>query len=161
MVESSEPMVRPLHATHGTDFTPFTGNHPRTLDEKARLTLPTGPWRAAFGTVAYVGAWRDGSVAVWPQAQFEAALDKVARQEQEGLVPPDAIELFRRNVHAVPIDGQGRLTLPPQVRDARPIGAGSNVVVDGEGDRIVLRRAERVVPDGERYDALIDLFDNR
>ena len=161
MVEPSEDVAQPLHATHGTDFEAFTGHHARSLDEKARLTLPAGPWRAAFDTVAYVGGWRDGSIAVWPKAQFHAALDKVAEQERAGLVTGGSIELFRRNVHAVPIDGQGRLTIPPQVRERRPIAAGANVVVDGEGDRIVLRRAEQVPADAEAYDDLVDLFDNR
>ena len=161
MVEPSEDTAQPLHATHGTDFEAFTGHHARSLDEKARLTLPAGPWRAAFDTVAYVGGWRDGSIAVWPRAQFHAALDKVAEQERAGLVTGGSIELFRRNVHVVPVDGQGRLTVPPQVREQRPIGAGAAVVIDGEGDRIVLRRAEQVPADAEAYDDLVDLFDNR
>jgi DNA-binding transcriptional regulator/RsmH inhibitor MraZ len=162
MVDPSEDTtVSPLHATHGTDFEAFTGHHARSLDEKARLTLPAGPWRGAFEAVAYVGGWRDGSIAVWPKAQFHAALDKIAEQERAGLVPGGSLEVFRRNVHAVPIDGQGRLTVPPQVRERRPIGAGANVVVDGEGDRLVLRRAEDVRADAELYDDVVDLFDNR
>ena len=161
MVEPTEDIARPLHATQGTDFDAFSGHHARSLDEKARLTLPAGPWRAAFGTVAYVGGWRGGSIAVWPKAQFHAALDKFAEQERDGLVPGGNFEVFRRNVHAVPVDGQGRLTIPPQVRERRPIGAGTDVVIDGEGDRIVLRLAEVVQDDAELYDDAIDLFDNR
>ena len=55
MVEPSEDVVRPLHATHGTDFEAFTGHHARSLDEKARLTLPAGPWRSAFDAYAANG----------------------------------------------------------------------------------------------------------
>lgn len=161
MIEGAEEVIGPLHATHLTDFDSFSGNVARTLDDKARLTLPAGPWRTAFGAIAYVGAWRNDAIAAWPKAQFHALLDKLAEQEREGLVPGGSLEVFRRNVHAVPIDSQGRFTIPPQVRERRPIGAGTNVVVDGAGDRIEVRRAEDVEPDAELYDDVVDLLDNR
>jgi bifunctional DNA-binding transcriptional regulator/antitoxin component of YhaV-PrlF toxin-antitoxin module len=140
MVE--EPVIgRRLHATQGRPFPALVGGEHRTVDEKGRIVLPAGIWREAFGGQAYLAPWRHGSVALWPVAQFSAYLDVTAAGERvDGTVVPGAITLARRHAHSVVVDGHGRLTLPPRIRAVRGIGPGDHVFIEGQGDRLELRR---------------------
>jgi DNA-binding transcriptional regulator/RsmH inhibitor MraZ len=160
MVEAPK-VGRRLHATQDTDFDVLVGNHDRLVDDKGRVTLPAGRWREAFASTAYLGPWRDGSLAMWPPAQFQAFLDQVAAQEREGIVNPGAIETVRRHIHAVPVDSQGRFTIPPQLREARNIAAGAQLSIEGQGDRLEARLTEREDRSLAAYDDVIDIIDHR
>jgi hypothetical protein len=98
---------------------------------------------------------------MWPPAQFDAFLDQVAAQEREGIVNPGAIETVRRHIHAVPVDSQGRFTIPPVLREARSIAAGAQLSIEGQGDRLEARVHEREDRSLAAYDDVIDIIDHR
>ena len=141
----------------------LTGGYERTVDDKGRIVLPAGPWREAFAGRAWIGPYKGQSLVLWTARSFAVALQKVADQETARALPDGTIEHFRQANPQVAIDGQGRLTLPPGLRQLRGIDAqGSMVFIEGQGDRLEIRRldaANRLT--AAEYDAVMDLFNHR
>ena len=160
MVEAPE-VSRRLHATQDTAFDPLVGGQDRLVDDKGRIVLPAGAWRVAFASTAYIGPWRDRSIALWPNEQFKVFLDQVAAQERDGILNAGSIETIRRQFHAVAVDSQGRLTLPPVLREARAIEPGAHVFIEGQGDRLELRLTAGTDRSLEAYDDLVEMLDHR
>ena len=151
----------PLQLDEGYEL--LTGGYERTVDEKGRIVLPAGPWRDAFGGRAWIGPYKGQSLALWTARSFAAALTKIAEQETARALPDGAIEAFRQANPTVTIDAQGRLTLPPPLRELRGIGAqGSMVFIEGQGDRLEIRRLDAATRlTAAELDAVLDLFDHR
>jgi len=156
------PTAGALHATHGRTVDPLTGGHERTVDDKGRVVLPAGDWRDTFAGKAWIGPWKNGSLALWNAESFKALLDKVAEQEHDRVVPDGTIEAFRQKNPVVPIDAQGRFTIPPQLRELRDIPGGGVVFMEGQGDRLEIRLISRAARQSDQeYDATLELFDHR
>lgn len=164
MVEGSradETSGSPLQLVEGYEY--LTGGYERTVDDKGRVVLPAGPWRDAFDGRAWIGPYKGQALVLWTARSFGAALTKIAEQETSRALPDGAIEAFRQANPVVPIDAQGRLTLPPHLRELRGIGGqGSLVFIEGQGDRLEIRTiaaAKRLT--AAEYDAVMELFDHR
>jgi bifunctional DNA-binding transcriptional regulator/antitoxin component of YhaV-PrlF toxin-antitoxin module len=62
----------------------------------------------------------------------------------------------------VTIDAQGRFGLPARLRDAYGIGAqGSKVTVDGQGDRLEIRAADRPDEAMPEVDTVVGMWKHR
>lgn len=140
----------------------LSGEQERTVDDKGRIVLPAGQWRDAFDGRAWIGPYKGGSLVLWTARSFAYALSEIAAQETSRALPDGTIEHFRRANPQVTIDAQGRLTLPPALRELRRIEIGGQVYLEGQGDRLEIRRLDttnRLSPD--EYDAVMDLFSHR
>ena len=161
MVETDGKGNAPLQSLP-TGYELLTGEQERTVDEKGRIVLPAGQWREAFAGKAWVGPFKGGSLVLWTERSFAHALSEIAAQETARALPDGSIEHFRRSNPQVTVDAQGRLTLPPPLRQLRNIDLNTPVLLEGQGDRLELRRldaANRL--SSAEYDALMDLFDHR
>jgi DNA-binding transcriptional regulator/RsmH inhibitor MraZ len=139
----------------------FGDSFERTVDDKGRLVLPSGPQRDAFEGRAWLTPWK-GSVALWTRRSYGALLLRIEEQERDRTLPENSVEAIRRSTVMVSIDGQGRFGIPAALRESRGIGGhGSKVVVEGQGDRLEIRAIEHPDPMTPDTDTVVGLTKHR
>ncbi len=94
----------------------FMGEHQHTLDGKGRVILPARfRDRLSGGIVLTVG--RDRCIDVFPQAEYVRRVERLEREVDDGEAPIAHLRmLVARAFEQVP-DGQGRVTIPPTLRE--------------------------------------------
>ena len=94
----------------------FLGTHTPKVDEKGRIILPA-KFRPGLSDGVVLTKGQDRSLVLWPIAEFEAAAAKVreASQSNAGVRAYSRV-LFSSAFDQVP-DKQGRITVPPSLRD--------------------------------------------
>lgn len=109
----------------------FTGEYRHTVDDKGRLAVPAR-FRAQLEGGAVLSRWIDGCLAIHTRAGWADLSDRVASLP---LTDP-AARLFGRQIFAggaeADIDRQGRVLVPPYLREA--IGLAGEAVVVGVRD---------------------------
>ncbi len=102
-------MVQP-----GTAF--YTGRFRHTLDDKARVTIPSA-WRAAHGEDdAFLAIPHPGGyVAVLPPAQVARITAKIAEMALSDNAAQEAAATFFARTQAFSFDKQGRVGLSPEL----------------------------------------------
>lgn len=111
----------------------FLGTHQPRMDDKGRLFLPA-KFRDAFAAGLVITRGQDRCLFVYPQAEFQ----RIYHQLAQSLVATRATRDFQRLLLSgasdeVP-DKQGRVTVPPPLRDYA--GLTRDCVVIGAGARI-------------------------
>jgi len=115
----------------------------RTVDDKGRVILPAGAWRDVFADGARLTLFR-GCLALWTLRSYGAFVAELHADQRQGKNPPGTVEAFRAETRHISLDGQGRLTLPAELRELVGIGGhGSTVSIEGQGDRLEFRPADR------------------
>jgi len=136
----------------------FRGRFTHTMDGKGRVSIPSS-FRAALlgredGTSATVAVKPpfltnlQRCVALFPH---DAWLDVEHRLSEASSVQPEVQALQRFMVSGAtecPIDGQGRILVPPYLREHG--GLSKEVVIAGVGSRIELWNTERFATDLSR-----------
>ena len=113
----------------------------RTVDEKGRVILPAGAWRDVFADGARLTLFR-GCIALWTLRSYGAVVAQLHAEQRLGKRKPGTVEAFRAETRHINLDGQGRLTLPAELRELVGIGGhGSMVTIEGQGDRLEFRPA--------------------
>ena len=94
----------------------FLGTHTPKVDEKGRIILPA-KFRPGLSDGVVLTKGQDRSLVLWPISEFEAAAAKVreASQSNAGVRAYSRV-LFSSAFDQVP-DKQGRITVPPSLRD--------------------------------------------
>lgn len=94
----------------------FIGSHAYSLDDKGRIIMPSG-FRRELEEGVVMSRWLELCVAVFPRSEF------VKMAERIQALPEGSAEkrefgrlLFGSSFEAVP-DRQGRLTIPPRLRE--------------------------------------------
>lgn len=108
----------------------FLGTHAPRLDDKGRMVLPA-KFRDALAGGVVLTKGQDRSVVVWPSAEFAAyaaRLNEASRSDAR--VRAYLRVLFSGATDEVP-DRQGRITLPPILREYA--GLDRDAVVVGNG----------------------------
>lgn len=111
----------------------FWGEYTHSLDDKGRIILPA-KFREPLQRGAYVTAHFDGCLAVWTPEEFEGVKTAVTENARRG--PEErktARAFFARTVDVVP-DRQGRIPIPPALREFA--GLEREVIVTGQNNRI-------------------------
>jgi len=140
----------------GEGYEDLSGRHPRTLDDKFRVVLPAGRWRDLFAGGAKLTLWVD-SLALWTSRSYRVFTAELVDRERRGEIERGSHADFREDTVDVTPDGQGRIILPPDLRDDAGIGGkGAEVLLVGVGDRVEIwdrarREADRA---GRGRDAL-------
>ena len=113
----------------------FTGEYRHAIDAKGRVAVPAR-FRAELATGAFVSRWIDSCLAIFPRPEWEKLANRVA----ELPVSDAGARVFSRFVFSgafeFVLDAQGRLVLPPGLRDFA--GLTSDAVVVGARDHIEL-----------------------
>jgi MraZ protein len=108
----------------------FLGTHSPRLDEKGRLVLPA-KFREELSGGVVLTKGQDRSVVVWPQAEFVLYADRLSDSSRSDAKARAYLRvLFSSAFDEIP-DRQGRVTVPPALRDYA--GLDREVVVVGNG----------------------------
>jgi MraZ protein len=113
----------------------FTGEYRHAIDAKGRVAVPAR-FRAELAGGGFVTRWIDNCVGIFPKSEWEKVTSRVA-----DLPFSDAgSRVFTRFMFAGAFefapDNQGRLLVPPVLREFA--GLGDEVVVVGARDHIEL-----------------------
>ena len=113
----------------------FTGEYRHAIDAKGRVAVPAR-FRAELAPGAFVTRWIDNCLAIFPRPEWDRLASRVA-----DLPFSDAgARVFSRFVFSgafeFQLDAQGRLVLPPSLREFADVK--SDVVVVGARDHIEL-----------------------
>ena len=113
----------------------FTGEYRHAIDAKGRVAVPAR-FRAELAAGAFVSRWIDACLAIFPRTEWQKLADRVA----ELPVSDAGARVFSRFVFSGAfeflLDAQGRLVLPPALREFA--GLATDVVVVGARDHIEL-----------------------
>lgn len=129
----------------------FSGNVPARLEPTGRLAIPAA-YRSAFGPQARIRAYRDEYLMVWTERAFDLVADTMATNG--GLIDPQVRKNLYRATQSVTVDRQGRMVVPPELRER--VGLTDQVVVAGAIESLEIYSAEAFERLGSLADA--DLF---
>ena len=119
----------------------FIGKHDRSLDDKARLVLPSGYRRAFEDAGGGVLAPWDRCLGLWTRDRFEDVMNKLLDKVSNEEADDDVVRLFASTAADVQLDAQGRFVLPEDQRQHAAIRR--DVKVLGQHNRIEIWDAER------------------
>jgi MraZ protein len=129
----------------------FVGRYEHSLDAKGRVILPA-KFRADFERGGYLTTNRERCLALWTPGEFDRQMRAVQEQAAAGKTERNRARLWAANSHDVEIDRQGRMAIPPRLREFASLDG--DVLVHGAIDRVELWNpavwAERVQPE-ERW----------
>lgn len=114
----------------------FLGEYTPTLDGKGRLTLPA-KFREQLGT-AFLTSEGERCLAIWPPAEFERRAREVREASKRDAVSHDRAAFFFAGAQEVAPDNQGRIAIPPPLRQFAGLAEGP-VVVTGNFDHVEIR----------------------
>jgi MraZ protein len=114
----------------------FLGEYTPTLDEKGRLTLPARI-RDQLET-AYLTSEVERSLALWPPAEFERRAREMQELAKLDAAGHDRARFFFAGAQEVTPDKQGRIAIPPSLRDFAGLEEGP-VAVTGSFDHVEIR----------------------
>lgn len=117
----------------------FLGTHAPRLDEKGRLVLPA-KFREQLAAGLVLTRGQERSLVVWPTAEFTAYAERLGEASRsDARVRAYLRVLFSGASDEIP-DRQGRITLPPGLREYA--GLDREVIVVGNGTTAEIWDAE-------------------
>ena len=111
----------------------FLGEFQHSLDTKGRIILPA-EFRPALAEGAVVGAFPGGCLAVYTKDEFERVSNEIMEKLRRGEHDQDAARAFFADAREVTPDRQGRVAIPPALREYA--GLVKDVTVTGVLTRI-------------------------
>lgn len=111
----------------------FTGEHQHTLDAKGRVILPAR-FRDRLASGLYVAPGQDRCVDVYPVGVFEKRVEQLRSLPREHGGARGYLRVFLAGAQQETPDGQGRVTLPPRLREYA--GLERDLTVVGSDDKI-------------------------
>ena len=118
----------------------FLGQHDHSLDAKGRVILPA-EYREPFEAGAVLTKVIDGCLALWPPEEFQRVADDLKEKARRGNVERTVARSFAGGAKALEIDKQGRIAIPPHLREFA--GLDKEVVIAGVFDRVEIWDKER------------------
>lgn len=115
----------------------FLGEYTPTLDEKGRLTLPA-KFREQLET-AYLTSEVDQCLALWPPEEFAARARELRELAKQDAAAHDRAAYFFAGAQEVTPDRQGRIPIPPPLRDFADLATQAPAVVTGFFDHVEIR----------------------
>jgi MraZ protein len=116
------------------------GTHSYQLDPKGRISLPSR-FREAFADGAYLTLGQDGCLFCFPAARWEDRSAEVRAAPLSDTEGRAYARMFFGNAEPVEIDTQGRIVVPPLLRDSASIVG--DVRVFGKIDYLEVWNEER------------------
>jgi len=109
----------------------FRGNHQTRVDEKFRLKLPAEFKRMVdeeYGPVFYITSQDGRRAQLWPMKVWEAYEAKIVKLEETDPDREDFLNVTSYYGQTVEMDSQGRLLLPPVIRQSAKLTGDVNVL---------------------------------
>jgi MraZ protein len=114
----------------------FLGEYTPTLDGKGRLILPARI-RDQVQT-AYLTSEVERCLALWPPDKFEQRARELQEQAKHDAASHDRATFFFAGAQEVTPDNQGRIAIPPSLREFAGLTEGP-VAVTGSFDHVEIR----------------------
>jgi MraZ protein len=121
----------------------FTGEFTHTVDAKGRVAIPVR-FRMQLGEGAVLTKWTDGCAAIFTRSAFEQLATKVSALPLSEQQARDFARFVFRSTFDVETDAQGRIVLPPSIRDWAGLSLSAEAVVVGHFDRIEIWDPKRL-----------------
>lgn len=119
----------------------FLGTHQRTLDDKGRVALPPS-FRDQLSQFCIATVMGDQpSLGFYSEDAFRETTAKLRADIDGGLREEDEMRRVAGSAEQLKIDGQGRVTVPAELRSA--VGLEKDAVIIGVVDRFELWAPER------------------
>jgi len=131
----------------------FVGTYLHTIDDKGRLTLPA-KWRSELAGGVVVTRGMDKCLFILARSKFEGIVNEI---DEQGLERSDArgwARHFTGMAADVEPDKQGRIIIPPNLRDFA--GLDGDVVVVGVISRIEVWEPKRHHEAEEKIESDVD-----
>lgn len=108
----------------------FLGTHHPKLDDKGRLTLPAR-FRDSLGVGVVITKGQDRSLVVWPAEEFNEYASRIREASRSDAKARAYSRVFFSSAFDQEPDRQGRITLPPVLRDYAGLDDSAGCVVVG------------------------------
>jgi len=118
----------------------FLGEYQHSLDEKGRIILPA-KFREQLEGGAVMGRGLDGCLTVYPPVEFRRHAEKLVDLREQGATKRQAARTFFSGATDFIPDRQGRVAIPPHLREYA--GLEREVVVAGAYNRFEIWDAQR------------------
>ena len=109
----------------------FRGNHQTRVDEKFRLKLPAEFKRRVdevYGPLFYITSVDGKRAQLYPMKEWEAIESKIVQLEPTDPEREDFLKVTSYYGQTVEMDSQGRLLLPPVIRQLAKLSGDVNVL---------------------------------
>lgn len=109
----------------------FFGSYAHSIDAKGRIIIPNA-YREALGETFSMGPTRDfNGVALYPNDEFDRILDELnAMNQRKPFVQNYTVQFYKLSYRDMQADSQGRLLLPPKLRQ-RMLGEARDLEISG------------------------------
>ena len=124
----------------------FTGEFRHSIDAKGRLIVPSRLREELENDQVVLTQWLDGCIALWSGEGWRELDQKLREQRRGDRNARAVVRAIVASAHTDQVDRQGRVTLPPNLRELA--GITKEVVVTGALDHAELWSPEAW--DGER-----------
>ncbi len=111
----------------------FTGQFRHSIDAKGRLIVPSSI-REQMGSTVRLSRWPDGCIAVWSQDGWTRIVAALQEQARSNPAARRFVRIFTASTSTEDIDKQGRVSVPPNLREHA--GIDKDTVVLGALDHV-------------------------
>lgn len=118
----------------------FLGTFEHSLDPKGRVILPA-KFRDQLASGAFLSKVLDGCLALYTAEEFEKVALDMQEKARRGSIERNFVRSFAAGTTEATPDRQGRITIPPKLREFA--GLERDVVVNGAIQRIEIWDAAR------------------
>ena len=138
---------------------PFSGTYRTRLEGNGRLALPAA-FKGAFAEAALVRARRTEHLMLWTPQGFEAVVDALQAKQADGMLDPQTRLRIFKSAPRISVDKQGRVVLPPDLREQVGLHGEAEVVLAGAVECIEIWPATRFDEvEAQKLDDVDLLFD--
>ena len=117
----------------------FLGTFEHSLDDKGRVVMPSA-FRSDLADGGVL-AKLDDCIGLWTPEEFEKVATLLQEKVREGQVSQDALRVFAADAAMVRPDSQGRISLPPRLREHSALER--ELIITGRLDRVEIWSVER------------------
>ena len=138
----------------------FFGSYTHAIDTKGRFIIPNA-YRAALGEVFAIGPTRDlHGVALYPSGVFETILAELnGMNQRKPYVQKYTQQFYKLSYPDVQADGQGRVLLPPKLRQ-RMLAEAKELEISGACNHVrivdAVKAEEEDLDFMENLDTILD-----
>lgn len=129
----------------------FLGSYAHSIDAKGRIIIPNA-YRAALGPTLTIGPTRDfKGIALYPDTVFNSILEELNEINQRiAVVQTYTMQFYKLCYRDMQPDGQGRLLLPPKLRQ-RMLGEAKDLEISGGFNHVRIIDALKANQDDENF----------
>jgi len=117
----------------------FIGEYEHSVDPKGRVILPA-KFRSAFTERGgYISLSDEGCLALWTPDEFDTRMAEIQEKARQGnRQDRNEARVWAARSFQVDVDGQGRILIPPRLREFARLESETPVVITGAIDRVEL-----------------------